>query len=184
MNPHLDVERPGLTQALKAVNQVLAKKRGAGEAIFSYEDNQLQIDVGGLTVYANASGDWPGQARVSRSFAVNLIYGLHDIDPIPMRVDSGRLYVGNLSTTCAWSESQATPIFLPVNANLADILATAMNHSPAAIGRAGLTQAVLDAEEQRSDLEARAAKILAPLGITLTDLHSLADACIKRTGTT
>ena len=60
------------------------------------------------------------------------------------------------------------------------LLRLARKSSPDKIAVAGLTEAVRQAEYLRVLITARAAELLAPLGVTVDDLTVLIDACIAR----
>ena len=54
------VQRAELAEALKTIRRVGDLKK-AGEAIISFDGEMVRIQLGGASVAATASGDWPAQ---------------------------------------------------------------------------------------------------------------------------
>ena len=100
----LEVGRTGLTQALKIVAKVMSKD--AGDVGLTFEDGCLSIDAGETIAKAPASGVWPAPIFVGASWVRLLAKKTPPEDPLVIRVEGERIYVGGYSEPCAFKPSK------------------------------------------------------------------------------
>ncbi len=179
MNPRLEVDRQEFAGAIKPMVRLLTKKQQA-EAIISFNDGRLSIAHGGVEVSAPARGGWPGQARISGQFIVAVAKLLPPGDPIVLTVEGGKMRLATTSTTCTWQPESTNRIELPMEPPLTMILNLPLKYSATEIANSGLTRIVQKAEERKTNLVNKAAKVLGPLGVKPTDLLPVVTACIRR----
>src|SRR5260221_10727965 len=99
MAPTLLVDRSELVRALGIIAKQ-AKRKYVGDAMFSFANGQLRIDLDGLTVKAAAEGEWPGRARVAAAFAVAAAALAFPNDRVSLGVVGNQLVVDGLSRPC------------------------------------------------------------------------------------
>lgn len=172
--PSLLVKRAELEKSLKILVKSL-KPKNLPDAIWSFEDRELSIDLAGHTVIVPAVGVWPGQARTSGQFALTLAKMPPNSDLLTFRVAEGRLHVEQFSTHCVWQGAEAAVIQLPVNPSLTQLLRVRFTYSETEIEQSGLTKVIQSAVERREALVSKAADILAPLEIFSHDLRQWID---------
>ncbi len=179
MTASLTVPRKKFVEALKMFRKT-AKKKGAGEAILSYESGMLTIQISGVVARAEAHGDWPGEVRVSGRQISNLWNLVPPGDPVELSVYEDKLQIETLSIHCVWQQKDAARIYLPLDAPLPVILSAALKYTPEEITSSGLADVVRDAEEKRDELIDRAVKIIDPLDISCEELRRFVDEQVRR----
>ena len=179
MPPSLMVDRTELVRALGVLAKQV-KRKHVGDAIISYEDGKLRIDLDGLSVKAAAEGEWPGRARVAASFAVAAAGLDFPNEQVSIRIVPGLIYIERFFRSCEWQHDAVDLIQLPVNPSTLTVLAKTLDHTPAEIRRSGISEITYKAEERREDLILRAATRLKPLGVGLDDVRELVDRAIRR----
>ncbi len=70
-NPRLQIDRAELIQTLNAINKIFTTASKA-EAVLSFENGTLIIELQGMSVSLPASGEWPGRARIATGFLIML----------------------------------------------------------------------------------------------------------------
>jgi len=180
MNFELKVNRTQLADGLKRLRK-LVKPKKVTEAIFTFENNALMIELGGVTVEATAEGTWRGLVRVAGRAVLNLAVALPADDPLHVSLKDGeRLYIGSLSLPCIWHDAEERTIPLPMDAPLTALLGVRYKFTDDEIFRSGLTNPIAEAEAQRKMLTRSAANKLEPLGVRFEDVEQLVDATLRR----
>lgn len=179
MIPFLEVNRAELAEGLKSLRKFI-KPTSPAEAVISFQDDRLRIDLVGMAARASATGTWPGQARVSTALIWRLAQALPTGDPLPLRVEGGHIYIAQDSAPCTWQDASGKGIPLPINPSLLQLLNIRRKHAEDVIRQSGLTALVRDAEKQRDALIAKAVAILGPLEIQPAGLRRIVDERLTR----
>jgi hypothetical protein len=178
MMPKLWIKHDDFLTALRPVVKQIPSG-DVSHAVLSFQKETLEIGLIGMTCGVPARGHWPGQARVGASFVRSLLSPPPTEDPVCIRVEEGRLHVGNFSTKCKWDGSPARVIELPMGPPLYMILQLPFRYSREHIEISGLTKVLEEAETKRNELMDQAVQILAPLLVTVADVRRLVDKRIK-----
>lgn len=176
------VSRNELRSALRAFARVGRRVKQA-DAVVSMDAGNLVIALPGITASVPATGTWAGSVRIAGEAAVLLARALPFQDPLHIRAESNRFFIGNRSFPCNFSEGTGA-LSVPVNATMLDLLLVAQAHDSDAIDAAGLRVLVDAAFEERDRAIAFAARTLAPLGVTVEEVDALVHAAVARAGTT
>lgn len=176
---NLKVNRNEFAQALKTLDKFI-KPNKSGEAIFFFENNKLNIQLGGVRTQASAEGTWSGQARVPNSRLIHLWKGLPEDDPLIVRVEGGYIYIGGFAISCVWQGSEGKLIELPLDPPFSLVLSLPLKYSEDDISRSGLANVVLRAEKHRDSLVAQCVKLLSPLEVTTADIRRMIDESLRR----
>lgn len=165
----------------------MLRRNESQEAIFSFVNGELLVDLGGLTAIANAEGTWPGEARTSALFVLKLKKALPKGDFLTLRYDQDRLYIEGISVPCIWQDLGAAKANLALGVSLTELLRARSRYTDAEIKGSGLTDAVRKAVGIRDGLIEKAAKILTPLELEPEEIYRLITKhlrteCIKRDG--
>jgi hypothetical protein len=173
------VGRKDLAIALRTLAKFVKRKQQA-EAVVSFADGTLQIELPGGLVGVPADGEWSGEVRVPGSFFVSFAKTLPDVDPLPVQVRGDRFYLAGLSVRCVTQGAGGERIQLPLDPPVLDVLRVRLQHSEEEIERSGLTALVRTAEEKREQLIMQAHSHLHQLGVTRADLDRFVDECLLR----
>lgn len=152
-----------------------AKRARADQAIVCFEQGCIVIRIGGSAVSAHATGNWPGEARISAAFLGMVRRIPPEKDPVPIRVEGERLFIGATSIACVWQQRGGARASIPIGASLLDILRIGVGHSDEVLEASGIRARVETARALRQELIEKAAETLRPLGITAHDLSTLVD---------
>ncbi len=174
----VSIARSDFLAALKRLRLVRSPK-DVPEALISMEGEDLCFSVIGVATYAPAKGTWTGEVRISGALLLAMANTPPPGDPMHIFVREGRCYFGSMSTNCVEQDGWRSEIELPLDPGLDEILRIAFRHSAEEIEKAGLRLKVEDARARASKLVSKAAVILAPLGITGTDLRDLVVSKLK-----
>jgi hypothetical protein len=87
------VGRADLARALGTLAKFI-KRRQRAEAVLSFADGDLKIELPGPAVSVAADGQWDGEVR---AFVVGLAHRLPSDDPMPIHVKQGQLYFASMS---------------------------------------------------------------------------------------
>lgn len=131
------------------------------------------IRIGGAVALARASGRWPGEARLPGAFLLANAKALPKNDPVPIRVEAERFHLAGISIKCVWQRSGAGKTVIPIGATVEMILRIARESSREEIEASGVAKVVDAALEEAEDLIARAAEILARLGVPEEEVRRL-----------
>lgn len=173
------VARAELQRALRLLIKFY-KAKDQGEAILTFAEGELHIELVGSGVSVPANGRWDGEVRVPGMFMVAMAKALPPENPMPIFVEAGRLHMGRQSAPCIVQRAAQKRIELAINAPLADILRVRLSCSDAEIERSGLSRLVRDAEHQRDAMIERAAEQLRKLEVRREDLRHLVDESLRR----
>ena len=177
---HLGVARDELAHALRALRRTMPKRRRMPEALFSYDDGDLLLRMGGAKLRAAAWGRWTGVVRAAGHVVVTIDPALFQNDPVPVRVVGGRIKIGTCSMPCAWQETVPDSLLAPVDPSLLHLLRLPRERDAAAIVEAGLLGVVRDALDRRDRILERATRVLEPLEIGRADLERCLEAELQR----
>src|SRR2546423_7030970 len=101
MPPSLQIRQKDLKEPFRLLKKLCRPERDE-EAIISFDDRVLHVDLGGMTVTIPAIGEWPGQARIPGTFILHLAQVPPTIDPVCVYVEDGRIHFGSTSVGCSW----------------------------------------------------------------------------------
>src|SRR5436309_471783 len=99
----LTVNRAELLEGLKQISK-LVKKKKVGKGVLSYEDGALVVTLDGVSVRASAEGSMPGHVRITGLSVLSLAKALPADDPLPIRIEGGRLFISSFSLPCELDE--------------------------------------------------------------------------------
>jgi hypothetical protein len=141
MRPHLRVARADLLDALRPVAGV-RRQRGPFDAVMTFDSaaGMSRLAIGGTEVEVPAVGHWDGSVRAPAAFLVGLVSPrvLPPDDPVDLRLEEGRLRIGNLSTRGTWESPTAEETFaLPLDATWLDVLRATLTTPTEALVAAG-----------------------------------------------
>ena len=186
----LEVGRTGLIQALKIVAQVI--KKTARHIGLTLEDGCLCIDASETTAKVPASGVWPSQIFVGASWVRLLAKKMPPGDPLVIRVEGERIYLGRYSERCAFTASEPNLIPALPQVDESRIIADAARIlKPLHIKTSDLEELVSKTRAKGSEVHwtseekrmipivARAWVLLAPLGIETPDIHRLVQKAVR-----
>jgi hypothetical protein len=178
MKNDLRVERADLIDALKKLKK-LVKRKTPAQAFLSFEKGMLVVSLDGISIECSAEGQFPGIVRIPGVKALTLSEVLPLEDPLTIGHDKQRLYIGPFSMSCGWLEGKPEPIQVPTDAPIRHMLALRLKYSEEQILKSGLSGAVHNARAVRTKLEHQAAYVLEPLGVTLSDIQTLVENCLR-----
>lgn len=87
------------------------------DAILSFSNGELEIELGGIAVTVDAGGDWRGECRVAGAWILGLQAAPPTADPVVLRVEAGRLHIGSTSAACHWQAAGAAQVTIPIGAD-------------------------------------------------------------------
>lgn len=168
----LEVERAVLVEELKRMAKVLGRGPG-GEAVLMYRDEKFLMRIGGAEFAIPAKGRWPGEARVASSWIRALTKFPPVQDPVIIQVRGGRLQLAGSSFPCRWQAPGAARIEVPLGMGLLELVRLGFAHPVEELEKSGIASAVAEARAELDKRIKAAARQLAPLGVTATDLRLL-----------
>lgn len=182
---NLRVNRGELLDGLKQLSR-LVKKKGVGQGSLTYEQGVLVIDLGGVSFEAAAEGDFPRRVRISGLALLKLANVLPDDDPVILKIEDDRLFIGSLSLPIQHTEEEQpggkdeehiphlieTPLYF--------LLGLEYRYSDDAIIRSGYWEKVNEARGEKERLIQAASYKLSPLGVTKTDVAEMVEKAIRR----
>ncbi len=177
--PVLTVTRTDLEKGLRLIRKFCRPSMKA-EAVLSFDDSCLHVEIGGMSVAIGAQGHWPGQARVPGRFIVALAEIPPRGDPLSFRVQDGRLHIGTSTVACAWQSSWSNLIELPMGASEAELLSLRFHNTSVEIAQAGLAKALEEAELSLRNKIFTALESLKEFHVTQEDLIAVVKTALKR----
>ena len=181
MIARLQIKQQNLKEPFRLLKRLCRPERDE-EAIVSFDDQVLHIDLGGMTVTIPAVGEWPGQARIPGSFILTLAKVPPTTDPVVVSVDDGRFYFGSTSVGCSWQAPWRALIQLPMNPKIKLILALRSKFTEEEIRESGWSERLKSAEAYRDHVCETIAQRLADLGVRPEDVRRMIDECAAREG--
>lgn len=173
MTYELSVDRSHLERALCIFGKQLRKVKASERAILGFDGKYLTIECRHVVAHAQGSGTWPGNAYVSASLINALAVSPFARDRVTVSCDGVNLQFGPVKLGCRWQ---------PVSSQLQDLpgvqdwmrgLAISYLMPRGQVVADGLAREVEEAEQKLAALVNRAAKTLAPLGISVADVEAL-----------
>jgi hypothetical protein len=180
MSYNLEVRFEGSAKALAPLERAV-KGRNI-EVTLSFDGENLDIEAVGVGQSFPATGSWPGTVIVRKEFLNVLKFSASRAQSLVLRVEGDRLWLGSATVPCAVQHTKAPEIFVPTNASLRYLLVLRAKHADAALSASGAMPLIVDAEARRDRLVAKAAELLAPMGVETADLRELVDQTVKREG--
>ena len=175
---HLSVNRAQFAKALRSVGRAGKDVRSAN-AVLTFAQNRLAIDLVGNVTQLPASGDWPSEVRLLGVHLERLARSLPEEDPLSLKVEGKRLFVARFSIPCECrlSGGASTPVreLIPANADLFDLLMMASRCSQEEIEAAGASSLVSNAQLKLDQLCEKAAGVLGAYGISPLQLRQLCE---------
>ena len=175
--------------ALKPFLKTKAPRRGeSGEVMLTLEDGQMVFRYGGVETQADAEGDWPGAAYVSRMNILQIARVPPVKDPVVVEVTGERINFEGFFTDCRWTPAKAGTVSSFKNeppalkaapdTTFPTLVSMGLDYSQEKVASLGLTAQVEKARLKKDQLVDDAAEILAPLGITGADIHLLVKSAL------
>jgi hypothetical protein len=181
VNPSLKVSRREAIRAFASMARIKGVPENT-EGVMTYDGRNIVIRLAGFETAVEATGFWPGQARLPASLLTRLGKApLPDGDPVVFEVSGNRLRIGTLHVQCTWDTGADSRIELPLNPPLISVLRVAHLHSPEEIERSGLSELVSKAEQMSTSLVSEATSTLSALGVTTAQIESVVKKSVAQT---
>ena len=90
LRPNFSVDRTEFAKALRLVGRAGKAVRSA-EAILTFDDQRLNIDLSGNATQVDANGDWPTEVRLPGDALERLAKSLPENDPLPLKIEGEHL---------------------------------------------------------------------------------------------
>lgn len=179
--PHdLLVEATELWPVLKTVAK-FAKTREHDEAIVTYDDGFLVIELPGTVVEIAAQGAWGAPVRVPLKELASLSKGSKMKGQVRVFVADGRFHLGGWSVFCLVKrEGGAGRLSLPLDPEDSLVLYAKIVATKEEIVESGLAHAVQLAEARCAAATGSAVALLAPYGVTRAELEAIVGAAIRQ----
>ena len=177
-NYELLVDRAHVIQGLQAF-RVPRKLRSGVRAVLGFDGSYLTVEAFDQMFVARATGVWPGNARVSATLIAVLKQAPPAGDPLLVRCDGERVSIGSMRVDCAWQPVSAALTSAPAASDWIAALGLSYSTARGRIVTGGSAKEVRDAERKLSQLIARVAKALAPLGVSAEDVRSLVETRLR-----
>ena len=169
---HLTVEKKPFLTALKSL-RISSRARQKDEAIVSFRNGRLAIELHDTVVEAPAHGTWSGRARIVARTLIPIATFPPDPDPLPLRFEGDRFYIAGWSVNATWQEAGDRPLVIPTGASCLEILALRAGHTEDELAASGVLQDVRNTEQFVKTQIAQAAVILCDIGVDESDLTEL-----------
>ena len=163
LHGRLTVRREALIDALTLIAR---QYRPRGEdAILSFDEANLLIDLGGITVVVPASGFWRGQMRYPGLPLLKLRNVMPEGNPLLLDVENGSLHIGGTVMRGKWQSSWSSRVELPMNASFPMLLALRYRYKDEEIEQSGLVKPYRRAWQRADRCISHAALALKPFDI-------------------
>jgi hypothetical protein len=173
MTYELSVDRAHLDYAWRLLAPRIRRIKAAERAILGFDGRCLTIEVRNAMVHAQAVGVWPGNAVVSATTIAALTAAPMAGDRVTVSCDLESVKFGPLKVGCVWQPISEKVMDLDPVADWLCGIAIKYTMSRGQIVSEGLTQDVAVAEQKLAAIVKRAAKTLAPIGISASELEWL-----------
>jgi hypothetical protein len=178
MRYELKVNRKDLIDGLNRLRKAAKPKKNM-EAVLSFENGNFIVFINGVSLDAQASGEFPGLVRIDASKAISLAKVLPPDDPLTIAHDEKRLYVGTFSLGCTWHNVKAHPVQLPIDPPLPLLLGLRLKYSHKEIFESGYSNPLGEAEHKAKMLITKAANALESLGVKREDVEKFVDEAVR-----
>lgn len=180
----LTVPRRELAAAVAYVKKAVQRSKLAkSEMVLDFTQDSLVLNLGTVNARLPAVCSGVGRVFVSGLTLEVLAMALISIDTVDVliRIDETMLRLGRNGVSCRWTRTEHQPasILLPLNANLLDVLELRYRYSQAEIIAAALEKRLIEAEDRKARLIAKASQALEPLNVSAADLNNLVTERIK-----
>ncbi len=175
MDYRLAVDRRHVVLALRAFGPRLRRLKGHERAILGFDGSYFTIEARDTFAIARAVGAWPGNANVSASLLVALCAAPPAEDSIVVTRDGEHLQFGPVKLSCHWQPVSRQLLKLPPAADWIRGLALSYTQPRGVLVQQGLVREVEASKRKLSTVVAKAAKSLAPLGITEGDVQAFVE---------
>lgn len=174
MEYQLSVDRYDLLDGLKKFKSP-RRIRSLERALLGFDGKYFSIEALDQVIVAKAEGLWPGIASVSATLIVALAKVPPAGDPIMVMCTGSRLQLGSLAMDCTWQPVSHTLLRLPATADWAEAISLKYCATRAEILAGKLEGKIRNAERKLDSLIVKAAKSLAPVGVTEQDIRSIVE---------
>ena len=174
----LRVTLPDFKRALKFFRRY-DKGNPGPEALISCDGGYMAVEVEGQAIVIHADGEWNGRAIIGSRYLAALHYSPPLENPVVIRYAEDRLRVSTLSIPCRWSKVSDTFIRRTENPSMLDLLAFDRAMPRAEIYSTGIAGRIIFAKKEAPKLTKKAARMLAPLGISEGELVALVERHIQ-----
>lgn len=174
------IDRDDFIDALRPVAELVQADDSGQQALVYMEGNELTFSLRGVSVSMSVDGTWPGEVRVSSNSVLTLAKAPPRGDPLTIEVKGDRFRIGTFTAPCHIQKAWRSEIDVPMDAELADILALGYQYSMEELERAGYLKAHAAARSKLDELAMLAAESLTELRISPLEVRELLDEWIKR----
>jgi hypothetical protein len=175
----LTVGRGDLADGME-IATVGVRKGKPGTLRFSFDGVLLQLTGPGASKVVAADGDWPAAVTVDAAIMQQVATRLPNQDPLILKVENNRLYIGGFSVGAEIADIAPPPVDLPIDHSSADIMvALAKLGEPRVIGTIGRI-AVEKAKRELDGKVLAAVRHLSPYGVKSADIEPVVHQAIKR----
>lgn len=175
----LSVDAAHLDRAWRMFGPHIRKVKAYERAILGFDGRYLTIEARNVMTHAQAIGYWPGNASVAASTVAALALAPLPGDRVKVTCDGTSVRFGPVKVGCIWQPISAEALDLASVPDWLRGIAIKFSMSRSAIVRDGLADDVQAAERRLAALVTRAAKTLAPIGITEGELQWFVNACLE-----
>ena len=175
MDYRLAVDRRHVVLALRLFQSRLRRPKGHERAILGFDGNFFTIEARDTMATAQAVGSWPGNASVSVSLLAALLAAPPVEDPVTVTCDGEHVQFGPVKLGCRWQPVSRQLLKLPPAADWIRGLALSYTQPRGVLVQQGLVREVGASKRKLSIIVAKAAKSLAPLGITTEDVQAFVE---------
>jgi hypothetical protein len=144
-----------------------------------FDGSYLTVEALDQIFVARATGAWPGNAHVGATLIAALKQAPPAGDPLIVRCDGKRVSIGSVRIECEWQPVSAALVDSPAASDWLGALAMSYSMPRGRIATEELANAVDDAQRKLSQLVARVAESLAPVGVTKEDVRSLVESRLR-----
>ena len=174
----LRVTLPDFKRAMRFFRNI-ENTRPAQLALISCDSGFMAVEVEGQAIVIHADGEWNGRAIIGARYLVALHRSPPIENPIVIRYADDRLRISTLSIPCDWSKVSDAFIQRTENPTMLDLLAFDRAMPRAEIYATGIAGRIIFAKKEAPKLTKKAARILAPLGISEGELAALVESHIQ-----
>lgn len=173
MTYELSVDRAHLDHAWRILAPRIRRIKAAERAILGFDGLCMTIEVRNAMTHAQAVGVWPGNAVVAATTIAALTAAPMLGDRVTVSCDQENVKFGPIKVGCVWQPISDKVMDLDPVADWLRGIAIKYTKSRGQIVSEGLTREVELAEGKLAVIVKRAAKTLAPIGISAPELERL-----------
>lgn len=167
-----------LREGLKRFRAMRAPRK-SDRASFAFDGSFLSIDALDSMFAARATGAWPGCATCSASVVLALAHAPPVGAEIELGYADGRLRIGTLAVAAEWTPVSGELLALPAAPDWVEALSLKYRVHHSRLLQSGRHREVEAAEKKLATTIAKAAKVLAPLGVPEADVRGLVERVLE-----